>query len=224
MEMQSASQIQFDYMQLLITQLQHQNPLEPMSNEEMASQLAQFSSLSKLESINSSFGEVLAATNRGYANSLIGKEVSYLVGDGLTTGTEKKSDVVNEVYNDVEGDSLLIVGRRNVGLEHIAHSLIGQEVSFLVETSGGGVEVQSGTIRQVSQQDGQTVLLVDGYVLGLEDVSNSLIGREVSYLIETQAGAVETRDGVIEGTYEEDGRKLLVVGRPLRLEDIVSVR
>lgn len=223
MEIQSASQIQFDYMQLLITQLQHQNPLEPMSNEEMASQLAQFSSLSQLESINSSFGEVLAATNRGYANSLIGKEISYFVGDGLTSGMEKKIDVVNEVYNDLEGDNLLIVGRRNVGLEHVAHSLIGQEVSFLVETSAG-VEVQSGTIRQVIQRDGQPALLVDDYVLGLEDVSNSLIGREVSYLIETQAGAVETRDGVIEGTYEEDGRKLLVVGHPLRLDDVVSVR
>ncbi|MHC4424212.1 MAG: flagellar hook capping FlgD N-terminal domain-containing protein, partial [Planctomycetota bacterium] len=44
----SASDIQMDYMKLLITQLQNQNPLEPLSNNEMASQLAQFSSLQQL--------------------------------------------------------------------------------------------------------------------------------------------------------------------------------
>ena len=35
-EIASASSIQMDYMKLLITQLQNQNPLEPMDNNEMA--------------------------------------------------------------------------------------------------------------------------------------------------------------------------------------------
>ncbi len=41
----SSSKIQTDYMKLLVTQLQNQNPLEPLDNNEMASQLAQFSQL-----------------------------------------------------------------------------------------------------------------------------------------------------------------------------------
>ena len=71
----SASNIQMDYMKLLITQLQNQNPLEPMDNNQMASQLAQFSQLQQLESMNSNFANVLSSTERNYANSLIGKEI-----------------------------------------------------------------------------------------------------------------------------------------------------
>ncbi|GAI50373.1 unnamed protein product [marine sediment metagenome] len=56
----SASNIQMDYMKLLITQLQNQNPLEPLDNNEMASQLAQFSQLQQLETMNNSFSQSLA--------------------------------------------------------------------------------------------------------------------------------------------------------------------
>ena len=64
----TASNIQMDYMKLLVTQLQNQNPLEPMDNNQMASQLAQFSQLQQLESMNSNFANVLSTTERNYAN------------------------------------------------------------------------------------------------------------------------------------------------------------
>ena len=51
-ELSSASKIQMDYMNLLITQLQNQNPLEPLDNNQMATQLAQLSQLQQLESMN----------------------------------------------------------------------------------------------------------------------------------------------------------------------------
>ena len=56
----SATTIQADYLEVLIAQLQNQNPLEPMDNTEMASQLAQFSQLQQLESMNSNFAKVLS--------------------------------------------------------------------------------------------------------------------------------------------------------------------
>ena len=106
----SASGIQMDYMKLLITQLQNQDPLEPLNNNEMASQLAQFSQLQQLESMNSNFAEVLAITNRSYANSLIGKEVTFLTRDIGTGDLVQKEGIVNEVYNDLDaGESLLKV-------------------------------------------------------------------------------------------------------------------
>ena len=106
----SASDIQLDYMKLLITQLQNQDPLEPLSNNEMASQLAQFSQLQQLESMNSNFAEILAITNRSYANSLIGKEITFLTRDIGTGDLVQKEGIVNEVYNDLDaGESLLKV-------------------------------------------------------------------------------------------------------------------
>lgn len=114
----SASNIQMDYMNLLITQLRNQNPLEPLDNNQMASQLAQFSQLQQLESMNSSFSSVLATTERTYANSLIGKEVSFAA--ETQTGTQEiVSGSVDEVYNNVEGQIILAVGDNRVALEDV---------------------------------------------------------------------------------------------------------
>jgi len=114
----AASDIQMDYMKLLVTQLQNQNPLEPLDNNEMASQLAQFSQLQQLETLNSSFVQILAAAERSYANSLIGKEVSF-VGRTETGEAGIVNGTVEQVYNDVDGEILLVAGTYTLGLEEV---------------------------------------------------------------------------------------------------------
>ena len=104
----SATSIQMDYMKLLIAQLQNQNPLEPLDNNEMASQLAQFSQLQQLESMNSSFSEVLSLTNRSYANSLLGKNVTFYAEDETTDTLEKMVGRVESVFNDPATDGSLL--------------------------------------------------------------------------------------------------------------------
>ena len=115
MEIASASEIQMDYMKLLVEQLRNQNPLEPLDSNDMASQLAQFSQLQQLElantnlsSLNTSFEAVLAATNRNYANSLIGKTVTFFADDEETGQLTKKEGVVESAFNDPDtGETLL---------------------------------------------------------------------------------------------------------------------
>ena len=114
----AASDIQMDYMKLLVTQLQNQNPLEPLDNNEMASQLAQFSQLQQLETMNSSFVKVLAAAERSYANSLMGKQVSF-VGTTETGEAGVLNATVEQVYNDVNGEILLVAGNYTLGLEEV---------------------------------------------------------------------------------------------------------
>ena len=114
----SASDIHMDYMTLLVTQLQNQNPLEPLDNNEMASQLAQFSQLQQLESMNTSFSEVLTDMQRAYAASLIGKEISFYADNG-SGEQEAATGVVQEVYNDVEGQIVVVTGNHIVGLNDI---------------------------------------------------------------------------------------------------------
>ncbi len=114
----TASNIQMDYMKLLITQLQNQNPLEPLDNNEMASQLAQFSQLQQLESMNTSFAKVLATTELTYANSLIGKEVSFIA-ETETGATDITNGIVEQVYNNVDGEIFLRVGEYMFGLENV---------------------------------------------------------------------------------------------------------
>ena len=43
------------FLQLLVAQMQYQDPLEPTSNTEYMSQLAQFSTVEELQNINSTF-------------------------------------------------------------------------------------------------------------------------------------------------------------------------
>ena len=77
LKMQVASQD--DFLKLLITQLQNQDPLEPMDNQEFATQLATFNSLGQLIEINDKLGAMTngqGSMNQYNAASLIGKQIT----------------------------------------------------------------------------------------------------------------------------------------------------
>jgi flagellar basal-body rod modification protein FlgD len=104
----SASDIQMDYMKILVAQLRNQNPLEPLDNNEMASQLAQLSQLGQIESLNRSFAAVMANTQRSYANSLIGRNVTFFAEDEETGVLEKLTGRVDSVFNDTDTKECLL--------------------------------------------------------------------------------------------------------------------
>lgn len=122
-ESSSASQIQMDYMKLLVTQLQYQNPLEPMDNSEMASQLAQFSELSQLETMNSNFADVLSTTNRNYANSLIGKNITFYAENETSGELETKVGSVDSVFYDADSKESLLGVKVQTGEESQDYTL-----------------------------------------------------------------------------------------------------
>ena len=94
----TANSIGMDFMKLLVAQLQNQNPMEPLNNNEMASQLAQLSSLEQLEMMNGSFQQVLAGQQKLQAMALIGKEVEFLP-EGATEAVRGRVQSV-EVYDE----------------------------------------------------------------------------------------------------------------------------
>ena len=73
-----------DFLMLLVTQIQYQDPLEPADNTEFVAQLAQFSALEQMSNLNTT-------ANNNTAYSLVGKEV--LVREVTSTGE----------YNEVQG-------------------------------------------------------------------------------------------------------------------------
>lgn len=78
------------FLQLLVAQMQYQDPLNPSDNTEYISQLAQFSQLEQLQNLS---GE----SEKSQAFSLVGKYVTFKITDaaGKTTFPEGTVDYVN---------------------------------------------------------------------------------------------------------------------------------
>lgn len=74
----SAAQIQDQFMTLLVAQMQHQDPTNPMNSSEMTSQLAQISTVDGVNKLNTSMSSLLSQlqANQAFeATSLVGKSV-----------------------------------------------------------------------------------------------------------------------------------------------------
>ncbi len=108
----SSSQLQLeDFLNLMITELTHQDPFKPMENTEMATQISQFATVSGIEQLNTSFsglsGSLLSDQSLQAAN-LVGREVlapidqGYLEAgetiDGVIGLPEAVSDLTVSVY------------------------------------------------------------------------------------------------------------------------------
>ena len=68
---------QNQFLQLLVAQMKSQDPLEPTSNQEFLGQLAQFSTLSGIETLNANFSDLMSLQDLTQGSSLIGKKISY---------------------------------------------------------------------------------------------------------------------------------------------------
>ncbi len=69
---------QEDFLELMVTQLTHQDPFKPLENGEFLSQMAQFSSVSSLDKLNESFSTLsasLTSNQATQAGALIDREV-----------------------------------------------------------------------------------------------------------------------------------------------------
>ena len=97
-----------DFLKLLVTQLQHQDPLNPMDDTEFIGQMAQFSSLEQLSNVAASIDELRQANQISQGIGLIGHELTYEGPDGtLISGTASSVSFVQGVIQiHVDGQSV----------------------------------------------------------------------------------------------------------------------
>jgi flagellar basal-body rod modification protein FlgD len=96
-----------DFLKLLVGQLQHQNPLDPMKDQDFMGQMAQFSLLEQVANLG-------ASSERSSAVALLGKTVSYRDADG-----NDAEGVVETVETKGKTVSLTIGGNAGIKLEAV---------------------------------------------------------------------------------------------------------
>jgi flagellar basal-body rod modification protein FlgD len=127
-----------DFLKLLVTQLQNQDPLNPASNQEFAAQLAQFSSLEQLMEMNKALGAnlemngfIASSVNNSIAATFLGKEV-HAVG--------------NQVHLSEEGDLEIRFNQERASADTLVkiYNSAGTVVRslYLGASPGGGLMVE----------------------------------------------------------------------------------
>lgn len=76
-----------EFLKILITQLSHQDPTQPMQDKEFIAQMAQFSSLEQMTNVSAEISKVAALLTKGQAVSLLGRTVEVVAGSQIVEGT-----------------------------------------------------------------------------------------------------------------------------------------
>ena len=73
-----------DFLKLFVAQLQHQDPMNPMQDQDFMGQMAQFTSVEQLTNMATSIKLMNTASQSTQSIALIGKTVSWKKEDGTT--------------------------------------------------------------------------------------------------------------------------------------------
>ena len=193
------------FLTLLITQLQHQDPLNPADSTEFTAQLAQFSSLEQLSNVNENLNALKlyqASINNAQAVAFIGKDIvakgnRLEVKGGRASACEFELSaaaprVAVSIY-DATGNFIADIQRTALGAGK--QSLVwdgkdrnGNPVSdgaytFEVQAEGakgeklGATTFSKGMVSGVTFEDGVTYLIVGGSKIAVGDVTQISQGQ-----------------------------------------------
>lgn len=164
------------FYQLLVAEMQNQDPLEPTSNTEFISQMATFTSLQATQ-------DNFKMQQQNYAKSLVGLVVGVNTGgDELVTGTVEHVTYGDTIKISVDGKSYnldsvkLVYGEaETVGNQigtygSFATGLIGKEVTVQGTDAEGTAVYDSGLVSSVEIQGGMVRLIINGYAYNASDV------------------------------------------------------
>jgi flagellar basal-body rod modification protein FlgD len=194
-----------EFLQLLVTQLSHQDPLKPMESHEFASQLAQFSSLEQLQNLNGTMEEgilsdymMTQSINNTLATTLIGKNAMASGNNFSFTGDE-----VNLQFK----------------LESPAEA-----VTVTIKDSAGNIVK---TITDTNLTEGINAIEWNGGNAIGDLVTEGDYSYSISAYDSNEASVLATPliSGVIEGiTFEEGGIVLMINGQSISLNEVLEIK
>lgn len=186
------------FLRLLTTQLQYQDPSDPVKNEDFVAQLAQFSSLEQLTTVNTQLEGVyaaLAAMNNASMATLVGTDVvargdtfAYDGGGEAALHFDAAADVANATVTVYDEDGNVVwsgdIGALDAGegtwawdgRDASGNAAPAGDYRFAIsgtDAAGNPVEVEERIVGRVTEMDystGTPLPSVDGVEIGIADI------------------------------------------------------
>ncbi|MCL1881714.1 MAG: hypothetical protein FWF76_06000 [Oscillospiraceae bacterium] len=166
------------FYQLLIAEMSNQDPLDPMSNTDFISHMANFTSLQVQQ-------EALYFNNANYAQSMIGRTVS------VASGTGERFAIETGIVSSVDftgGEFVLVINGQRWPLDRVmqvvdpgygmagdngafATSLIGKYVTVAIINEHGTAISETGIVERVEIRGGTINVIIEGVAYPLSSVS-----------------------------------------------------
>jgi flagellar basal-body rod modification protein FlgD len=203
------------FLNLLITQLQNQDPMNPQESQEFVAQLAQFSSLEQLMTLNDGMDTLYMATssmNNASMTQLIGKEV-VAYGDSFNYAGEGDVDLMYDATSEASQATLNIKDEDGNVVASISLGALSEgegSYTWNGETTSGAVAEEGIYTFEIeaTDTDGDEVT-VYSMVSGVVDTMNYESGTPVPEIdgVEVELGeiirVVESTDSAEQGDDDE---------------------
>ena len=163
---------QADFLKLMITQFQNQDPFKPMENGEFLGQIAQFSTVSGIDDLNTGFQALSTSIQDEQAlkaASLVGRtvvaesNVGYLGSDRPLNGSIEVDGYVSAVQVDIKDASGEVIQRLNLGEQRggiVEFSWNGQD-GLGRQRGPGNYELEARVVRGNQVENAQTLVEAD---------------------------------------------------------------
>jgi len=152
------------FLQLLVTELKYQDPLNPTNDKDFLAQMAQFSALEQMQNMSTSM-------NAQQANNLIGKTVTAkLVGEkpgddqtitGVVEATKIKSGKTYVVVNGNDVEVNQVESIYDAGTTNDAYKMIGREIKYLFTNDNQQIEEKEGVVKGIRIENGERYAVLD---------------------------------------------------------------
>lgn len=221
-----------DFLNLLMTQLKYQDPMNPADNSEFAAQLAQFSALEQMSNISSGISSMEAL-------SMTGKYVTAVVTDSKTGEKTSVEGIVDSVEMK-KGEATLLVNGEKIKLEEITNvydydrsgiynisSLIGKTCKgYIYDSENLDVIGVEGSVVGVEKGSYEDYVLMDDVKCELdsiisEDYKNSQnrleyledhIGKEISIKVkDSDTEKVVPMTAILDSVKQEEDGSITVI-------------
>ncbi len=105
-----------DFIKMMITQLQNQDPMEPAKNSELLAQMSQIGSLQSSTMLQESLKSIVLQNQIGGAGNLLGKMVQ-----GMDARNETVMGVVNSIRVEKDKVMLELDNGKTLAMDRVTH-------------------------------------------------------------------------------------------------------